>query len=164
MSAKIDSLKNLWIVGGAVDLRKLKKLIDLVVSSAISELEVTEGEEKVRIVKHSFSPPQQVVTLPVGVPEAMPVTPSDVPSEPREEGIIIRSPMVGTFYRSPAPGQAPFVSVGTAVQEGQVLCILEAMKLLNEIQSEQEGIIRSIFVEDGEPVEFNQPLFSLSLS
>ncbi|CUT17315.1 MULTISPECIES: acetyl-CoA carboxylase biotin carboxyl carrier protein [Candidatus Ichthyocystis] len=154
-----------------MDLKKLKKLIDMVESSAIAELEITEGEEKIRIVK---IPPlqNQLVSIPANlssrdyVVSANPPVTRDLSSAPEldvevVQDFIIRSPMVGTFYRSPAPGQPPFVSVGASVKAGDVLCILEAMKLLNEIEAECSGVIKSIFVEDGEPVEFNQPLFSL---
>ncbi|WP_092485618.1 acetyl-CoA carboxylase biotin carboxyl carrier protein [Candidatus Ichthyocystis hellenicum] len=154
-----------------MDLKKLKRLIDMVESSAIAELEITEGEEKIRIVK--VSPVQaQLVSVPVSVPprDCVVSPPSSVqrdlsvPAESDtadEQSFVIRSPMVGTFYRSPAPGQPPFVSIGSSVKAGDVMCILEAMKLLNEIEAECSGVVKSIFVEDGEPVEFNQPLFSL---
>jgi acetyl-CoA carboxylase biotin carboxyl carrier protein len=153
-----------------MDLRKLKTLIDLVAESDIAELEVTEGESKVRIVKSSGAPQSQVVmmqpqsmpqTLSVPVPAsasaaaAAPV--AAVPAEP--EGHIVKSPMVGTFYRSSAPGNPPFVEVGATVKEGDTLCIIEAMKLLNEIDADASGVIKQILVENGQPVEFGQPLF-----
>jgi acetyl-CoA carboxylase biotin carboxyl carrier protein len=148
-----------------VDLRKLKKLIDLVQESGISELEVTEGEEKVRIAK--FAPagaaPVQY-QLPVGAPAALPasgaasaVNIDDEDEQP--EGHEVKSPMVGTFYRSPSPGANTFVEVGQTVKEGETLCIIEAMKLLNEIEADASGVIKSILVENGQPVEFGEPLF-----
>lgn len=153
-----------------MDLRKLKTLIDLVAESDIAELEVTEGESKVRIVKSSVAPQSQVVMM---QPQSMPQTvsapapmqavpqaasaPVAVPAEP--EGHIVKSPMVGTFYRSSAPGNPPFVEVGSTVKEGDTLCIIEAMKLLNEIDADASGVIKQILVENGQPVEFGQPLF-----
>ncbi|MDR3056174.1 MAG: acetyl-CoA carboxylase biotin carboxyl carrier protein [Zoogloeaceae bacterium] len=148
-----------------MDLRKLKKLIDLVQESGISELEVTEGEEKVRIAK--FAPagaaPAQY-PLPVGAPAALPTGGAasavnlDDEDEP-PEGHEVKSPMVGTFYRSPSPGANAFVEVGQTVKEGETLCIIEAMKLLNEIEADASGVIKSILVENGQPVEFGEPLF-----
>ncbi|OWW19041.1 acetyl-CoA carboxylase biotin carboxyl carrier protein [Noviherbaspirillum denitrificans] len=153
-----------------MDLRKLKTLIDLVAESDIAELEVTEGESKVRIVKSSGAPQNQVVMMqpqsmphtvgapvaaPVAAPAATPV--AAAPAEP--EGHIVKSPMVGTFYRASAPGNPPFVEVGATVKEGDTLCIIEAMKLLNEIDADASGVIKQILVENGQPVEFGQPLF-----
>jgi acetyl-CoA carboxylase biotin carboxyl carrier protein len=148
-----------------MDLRKLKTLIDLVAESDIAELEVTEGESKVRIVKSGAAPQNQVVMMqPQAAPQAaMPATahqaavPAAASAEP--EGHIVKSPMVGTFYRSSAPGTPPFVEVGSNVKEGQTLCIIEAMKLLNEIDADASGVIKQILVENGQPVEFGQPLF-----
>jgi acetyl-CoA carboxylase biotin carboxyl carrier protein len=153
-----------------MDLRKLKTLIDLVAESDIAELEVTEGESKVRIVKSSGAPQSQVVMMqPQSMPQTlsvpMPASASAaaaapvaaVPAEP--EGHIVKSPMVGTFYRSSAPGNPPFVEVGATVKEGDTLCIIEAMKLLNEIDADASGVIKQILVENGQPVEFGQPLF-----
>ncbi len=148
-----------------MDLRKLKTLIDLVAESDIAELEVTEGESKVRIVKSSTAPQNQVVMMqPQAAPQhlAAPVTATvaatiAAPVEP--QGHIVKSPMVGSFYRSSAPGSPPFVEVGSAVKEGDTLCIIEAMKLLNEIDADATGIIKQILVENGQPVEFGQPLF-----
>ncbi|HVK94186.1 MAG TPA: acetyl-CoA carboxylase biotin carboxyl carrier protein [Noviherbaspirillum sp.] len=151
-----------------MDLRKLKTLIDLVAESDIAELEVTEGESKVRIVKSSGAPQNQVVMMPqhsapytVATPTASPQTPT-APAAPiavEPEGHIVKSPMVGTFYRSSAPGNPPFVEVGATVKEGDTLCIIEAMKLLNEIDADVSGVIKKIMVENGQPVEFGQPLF-----
>ncbi|MYN16593.1 acetyl-CoA carboxylase biotin carboxyl carrier protein [Rugamonas sp. FT107W] len=152
-----------------MDLRKLKTLIDLVAESDIAELEVTEGESKVRIVKSSAMPQNQMVMMqPQGMPQyhaapaqapapaaAAPV--AAVAAEPT--GHVVKSPMVGTFYRSSAPGSPAYVEVGATVKEGDTLCIIEAMKLLNEIDADKSGTITQILVENGQPVEFGQPLF-----
>ncbi len=154
-----------------MDLRKLKTLIDLVAESDIAELEVTEGESKVRIVKSSAIPQNQMVVMPPqGVQQySAPAAPSAAPapaapSAPAVEaaepaGHVIKSPMVGTFYRSSAPGAAAFVEVGTSIKQGDTLCIIEAMKLLNEIDADVAGVVKKILVENGQPVEFGQPLF-----
>ncbi|WP_263768455.1 acetyl-CoA carboxylase biotin carboxyl carrier protein [Propionivibrio soli] len=150
-----------------MDLRKLKKLIDLVEESGIAELEVTEGEEKVRIVKHGVAAPQTFVAapapLPVPAPATAPATSQavGVPEAASElpAGQVVKSPMVGTFYRSASPGSDPFVDVGSTVKTGDTLCIVEAMKLLNEIESEFSGTIKAILVENGQPVEYGEPLF-----
>lgn len=150
-----------------MDLRKLKKLIDLVQESGIAELEITEGEEKVRIVKSTPLPAatfgQSVAVSAPGVPllPAVPV-PSPVPVESSEvnaEGHAVKSPMVGTFYRTPSPEAKAFVEVGQAVKEGQIICIIEAMKLMNEIECDKSGTVKAILVENGQPVEYGQPLF-----
>ena len=152
-----------------MDLRKLKTLIDLVAESDIAELEVTEGESKVRIVKSSAMPQNQMVMMqPQGMQaQYQPAAPAAAPApaaaaavvaaEPT--GYIVKSPMVGTFYRSSAPGSAAYVEVGSTVKEGDTLCIIEAMKLLNEIDSDKAGVVTQILVENGQPVEFGQPLF-----
>ena len=156
-----------------MDLRKLKTLIDLVAESDISELEVTEGESKVRIVKNGAPSAQnQVVMMPApaaapvaATPAAAPAAPAAAPAaaapaaEAAPAGHVVKSPMVGTFYRSSAPGAAPFVDVGSTVKEGDTLCIIEAMKLLNEIDADASGTIKQILVENGQAVEFGQPLF-----
>jgi acetyl-CoA carboxylase biotin carboxyl carrier protein len=148
-----------------MDLRKLKKLIDLVQESGISELEVTEGEERVRIAKHygAVAAPVQHYSLPAAAPTGgAPGAPSAASLDDEDEvpeGHIVKSPMVGTFYRSPSPGAESFVQVGQSVKEGETLCIIEAMKLLNEIESDASGVIKAILVENGEPVEFGEPLF-----
>jgi acetyl-CoA carboxylase biotin carboxyl carrier protein len=147
-----------------MDLRKLKTLIDLVAESDIAELEVTEGESKVRIVKSSAAPqsqmimmqPQQAMQQPLAATAPLPATPVAI-VEP--QGHIVKSPMVGSFYRSSAPGSPPFVEVGSTVKEGDTLCIIEAMKLLNEIDADASGVVKQILVENGQPVEFGQPLF-----
>ena len=149
-----------------MDLRKLKTLIDLVAESDISELEVTEGEGKVRIVKASAQQPQQVMYMPQQnmMPQGYqpaPAAPGPAPvaAEVIPAGHIVKSPMVGTFYRSSAPGSPTFVEIGSQVKEGETLCIIEAMKLLNEIESDFSGVVTQILVENGQPVEFGQPLF-----
>ena len=146
-----------------MDLRKLKKLIDLVQESGIAELEITEGEEKVKIVKGGV-----VVAAPAPAPappaEARPAAgaaPASEP-EPAQEGHVVKAPMVGTFYRSPSPDAKAFVEVGQAVKEGDTICIIEAMKLMNEIEADASGTIKAILVENGQPVEFGQPLFVIS--
>ncbi|MFJ7567102.1 acetyl-CoA carboxylase biotin carboxyl carrier protein [Herminiimonas sp. NPDC097707] len=150
-----------------MDLRKLKTLIDLVAESDIAELEVTEGESKVRIVKSSPVPQNQVVMMqpqggqqyaPAAAPVAAPVA-AAAPVVAEIKGHVVKSPMVGTFYRSSAPGSPTFVEVGSTVKEGDTLCIIEAMKLLNEIDADATGVIKEILVENGQPVEFGQPLF-----
>jgi len=143
-----------------MDLRKLKTLIELVESSGIAELEIEEGEERVRITRAVASSPGSTavpVTLPAGTAPAPVLAPA--PSVPVEaEGHHVKSPMVGTFYRSGSPGAKPFVEVGDAVQVGDTLCIIEAMKLMNEIESDKAGVVKQVLVENGQPVEFGQPL------
>jgi acetyl-CoA carboxylase biotin carboxyl carrier protein len=147
-----------------MDLRKLKTLIDLVSESGIAELEITEAQDKVRIVKfsqatapvqsaHQLNAPQAFApSVAVGAPE-VPAAAS------APEGHMVKSPMVGSFYRASSPGAAAFVEIGQTVKEGQAICIIEAMKLLNEIEADKSGIIKAILVENGEPVEYGQPLF-----
>ena len=150
-----------------MDLRKLKKLIDLVQESGIAELEITEGEEKVRIVKGGqvlVSAPPAAHAAPPAPNEARPATaaPAMVPAEPPvHEGPVIKAPMVGTFYRAASPDAKPFVEVGQAVKEGDTICIIEAMKLMNEIEADAAGVVKAILVENGQPVEYGQPLFIL---
>jgi acetyl-CoA carboxylase biotin carboxyl carrier protein len=156
-----------------MDLRKLKTLIDLVSESGISELEITEGDGKVRIVKNA-PPVMMAPPAPPAVPfaPAAVVTPSTIggtpdagaaPAAPEAPstppGHLVRSPMVGTFYRSAQPGADPFVSVGSEVSEGDTLCIIEAMKLMNEIEADRSGTIKAVLADNGSPVEFGQPLF-----
>ncbi|CAH2808588.1 MAG: Biotin carboxyl carrier protein of acetyl-CoA carboxylase [uncultured Paraburkholderia sp.] len=143
-----------------MDLRKLKTLIDLVSESGISELEVTEGEGKVRIVKNA--PPVYVQPSAQYAPQfaqQAPVAGGEAPAAAAQQGHVMTSPMVGTFYRAPSPGADPFVQVGDTVKEGQTICIIEAMKLLNEIESDLAGTIKEILVENGQAVEYGQPLF-----
>jgi acetyl-CoA carboxylase biotin carboxyl carrier protein len=151
-----------------MDLRKLKTLIDLVQQSGIAELEITEGEEKVRISRGGPgaqpAAPVQVYTLPpTGPAPAVAGAPAaPVEGEAAPEGHVIRSPMVGTFYRSAAPGAKAFVEVGQAVKAGETLCIIEAMKLLNEIEADRDGTVKAILAENGQPVEYGEPLFILA--
>ena len=150
-----------------MDLRKLKKLIDLVQESGIAELEITEGEVKVRIVKGGpvnvsaapiFAAPQP--ERPAG-PAAAPA-PAAAPEAPAApEGHVVKAPMVGTFYRSPSPDAKAFVEVGQTVKEGDTVCIIEAMKLMNEIEADASGVVKAILVENGQPVEYGQPLLIL---
>ena len=151
-----------------MDLRKLKKLIDLVEESGIAELELTEGEEKVRISRQPaggqpqfvpyMQPPMMHMGAPATAPAVAPV--ADHPSAaPVIEGHVVKSPMVGTFYRSPSPDAKAFVDIGSSVSSGDTLCIIEAMKLLNEIESDHSGVIKAILVENGQPVEYGEPLF-----
>ncbi|MDR0248016.1 MAG: acetyl-CoA carboxylase biotin carboxyl carrier protein [Burkholderiales bacterium] len=149
-----------------MDLRKLKTLIELVESSDIAELEIQEGEERVRITRASaamvaaptvmMAPPQPMPVVPAAAAVGAPAAPE---APPAPSGHTIPSPMVGTFYRASAPGAKPFVDVGSAVKEGDTLCIVEAMKLMNEIEADRSGVIKAILVENGHPVEFGQPLF-----
>jgi len=143
-----------------MDLRKLKKLIDLVQESGIAELEITEGEEKVRISAFSSNSPQAMQPVHTA-PAASQVSAADAaPAKPASpSGEQFKSPMVGTFYRSPSPGAKPFVELGDSVKVGQVICIIEAMKLLNEIECEKDGVIKAVLVENGQPVEFGEPMF-----
>ena len=150
-----------------MDLRKLKKLIDLVQESGIAELEVTEGEEKVRIAKHSPAAPAnyfaQIPTTPAAPAAPALIAAGDAPAAGADnalpDGHIVKSPMVGTFYRASSPGAKPLVDVGQSVAEGERLCIIEAMKLMNEIEADASGVVKAILVENGEPVEYGQPLF-----
>ncbi len=145
-----------------MDLRKLKKLIDLVEESGISELELTEGEEKVRISRatQAFAAPQPVQYATTAAPIAPPASASTVDETPAQmEGHIVESPMVGTFYRASSPESSSFVEVGDRVEVGDTLCIIEAMKLLNEIESDKAGIVKKILVENGQPVEYGENLF-----
>ena len=156
-----------------MDLRKLKKLIDLVQESGIAELEITEGEEKVKIVKGgvvSVTPsmaaaPAAPLAAPAGAPAALPAAAAPAAPAPEAapavEGHVVKAPMVGTFYRSPSPDAKPFVEVGGTVKEGDVICIIEAMKLMNEIDADAAGTVKAILVENGQPVEYGQPLFIL---
>jgi acetyl-CoA carboxylase biotin carboxyl carrier protein len=154
-----------------MDLRKLKKLIDLVQESGIAELEITEGEERVRIASGgavTVTPLVTAASAPAAVPAAQAAAapaaagaaaaPAAAP-QPGAEGHVVKSPMVGTFYRAPAPDAKPFIEVGGAVKEGQIVCVIEAMKLMNEIEADASGTIKAILVENGQPVEYGQALF-----
>lgn len=148
-----------------MDLRKLKTLIDLVAESDISELEVTEGEGKVRIVKsqpvqYAMAAPAMMTPAPQPAAAAAAPAVTAAPAAPAAEtGHKVTSPMVGTLYRAPSPGASNFVEIGSTVKEGQTLCIIEAMKLLNEIESDKAGVVKAILVDNGQPVEFGQALF-----
>jgi len=157
-----------------MDLRKLKKLIDLVEESGIAELEITEGEEKVKIVKGGglsmvqAAAAAHTATAAPAPASASPAAPAPAagapaPAEPPsgQEGHVVKAPMVGTFYRTPSPDAKPFVEVGQTVKEGQTICIIEAMKLMNEIETDASGVVKAILVENGQPVEYGQPLFIL---
>ena len=153
-----------------MDLRKLKTLIDLVAESGISELEVNEGEDRVRIVNAGSPTPTGQVVYANSAPQVMQAAPvaatpapaAPIAETPAETGFVARSPMVGTFYRAPNPESPDFVKVGDSVKVGQTLCIIEAMKLLNEIEAEKEGVIKQILCENGQGVEFDQPLFIIA--
>lgn len=150
-----------------MDLRKLKKLIDLVEESGIAEIEVTEGEEKVRITRTTAAQP--VYSAPVQQQPAVMAAPAAVPAEAAPAAAVpaadpdlskaMKSPMVGTFYRAASPTSAPFVEVGQTVNAGDTLCIIEAMKLMNEIEADHSGVVKEILVSNGQPVEFGEPLF-----
>ncbi len=156
-----------------MDLRKLKTLIDLVADSTIAELEVTEGDSKVRIVKTPASTGQPIQYLPmqmpmqgapqaVGAPAAPPAAAVAESPLTQVEGNVVKSPMVGTFYRAPSPDKPSYVEIGALVKAGEPVCIIEAMKLLNEIEAGFDGTIKEILVENGQPVEFGQPLFIIA--
>jgi acetyl-CoA carboxylase biotin carboxyl carrier protein len=156
-----------------MDLRKLKKLIDLVQDSGIAELEITEGEEKVKIVKGGeatvtpIAPAAgSVPPAPKPAPAASASPPAGAPApaaeEPVAEGHVLKAPMVGTFYRSASPEAKPFVEVGQSVKAGETVCIIEAMKLMNEIEADATGVVKAVLVENGQPVEFGQPLFIIA--
>ncbi|WP_416189999.1 acetyl-CoA carboxylase biotin carboxyl carrier protein [Neisseria sp. CCUG17229] len=147
-----------------MDLRKLKKLIDLVEESGIAEIEVTEGEEKVRITRATAAPAPVYAPAPVAAPAAVATAPAAAAAPAAEAPALNladaqKSPMVGTFYRAPGPNAKPFVEIGQSVKAGDTLCIIEAMKLMNEIEAEKSGVIKEILVENGTPVEFGEPLF-----
>ena len=154
-----------------MDLRKLKKLIDLVEESGIAEIEVTEGEEKVRITRTTaaaapvYAAPVPAAAAPVAAPAAAPAAAAPAAAAPaaapaaRDLSNAQKSPMVGTFYRAPGPNAAAFVEVGQQVKAGDTLCIIEAMKLMNEIEAEKSGVVKEILVENGTPVEYGEPLF-----
>ena len=154
-----------------MDIRKVKKLIELLEESNIDELEICEGEESVRISRHRNAPPaQQMYQVPAAAPAnyapapaptPAPAATADVAATPEPAGHLVRSPMVGTFYRAAAPGSNAFVEVGQKVQAGEVLCIVEAMKMMNQIEADKSGVVEAILVENGEPVEFDQPLIRI---
>ncbi len=152
-----------------MDIRKVKKLIELLEESGIDELEIREGEESVRISRHSnkamaAQPIYAAAPVPMAAPvaAAAPAAAAEAaPAAPKLNGNVVRSPMVGTFYRSPSPTTASFVEVGQSVKKGDILCIVEAMKMMNHIEAEASGVIESVLVENGQPVEYDQPLFTI---
>ncbi|WP_456377782.1 acetyl-CoA carboxylase biotin carboxyl carrier protein [Thiolapillus sp.] len=141
-----------------MDIRKVKKLIELLETSDIAEIEIHEGEESVRISRHGTLPPAPAAAAPAAAAASTPAEEEKEP-EPELEGHIIHSPMVGTFYRAPNPGAKPFINEGQSINAGDTLCIIEAMKILNQIESDKTGKVKRILVENGQPVEYNQPLF-----
>lgn len=150
-----------------MDIRKVKKLIELLEESNIDEIEIKEGEESVRISRNRapampqyFAAPQMAAAPAAPVAAAAP-TPAAAESKPVSNGHVVKSPMVGTFYRSPSPGSPAFVEVGKHVKVGDVICIVEAMKMMNQIESDKAGVIEAILVEEGQPVEFDQPLVTI---
>jgi acetyl-CoA carboxylase biotin carboxyl carrier protein len=157
-----------------MDIRKVKKLIELLEESNINEIEIKEGEESVRISRSGSAgapvnyvaqmPPAQAMPMPAAVPSAAPAPAAEAPAAaaPAVDGNAVLSPMVGTFYRSPSPEAPPFIEVGQTVKAGEVLCIVEAMKMMNQIESDRSGTVTAIHVENGEPVEFDQPLVTIS--
>jgi acetyl-CoA carboxylase biotin carboxyl carrier protein len=147
-----------------MDIRKVKKLIELLEESGISEIEIKEGEESVRISRNgpNMTMPQMQYAPAMAPPMAAPAAAAPVAAEaaaPEVSGHVVTSPMVGTFYEAPSPGSAPFVEVGKSVKEGDTLCIIEAMKMLNQIEADKSGVIKQMVAENGQPVEFGQPLF-----
>ena len=147
-----------------MDIRKVKKLIELLETSDIAEIEIKEGEEAVRISRSSSAKTTVVApaTAPAAAPAPNPVAAAEEKTAPQTtSGHVVSSPMVGTFYRSPSPSSPPFVEIGTHVKAGDVVCIIEAMKMMNQIEAEKAGIIEAILVNDGEPVEFDQPLVTI---
>lgn len=146
-----------------MDLRKIKKLIEMLQESDLNEIEVKEGEESVRINRKKevhISPSASQVSISAPAPQQS-VSPPAIEEEPTHELAKITSPMVGTFYRSPAPGKPAFVEIGQKVKAGDVVCIVEAMKMMNQVKSDVDGVVREIHIEDGQPVEFDQPLISI---
>lgn len=153
-----------------MDIRKIKKLIELLEESNIGELEIKEGEESVRIARNSGTT-QYFSAPPQGYPAPMAAAPAAAPAPvaaaatpvvaPETAGHIVKSPMVGTFYRSPSPGSPMFIEVGKQVKAGDIICIIEAMKMMNQIEADKAGVIGAILVEDGNPVEFDQPLVTI---
>ncbi len=144
-----------------MDIRKIKKLIDMISQSDIAELEISEGEESIRISRYLAPPPvaAQPVALTASAPVVSIASTNPVVIEEKMSGHVVRSPMVGSFYRSATPTSAPFVEVGQSVSQGQTLCIIEAMKILNQIEADKSGVIKKILVENAQPVEYDQPLF-----
>jgi acetyl-CoA carboxylase biotin carboxyl carrier protein len=145
-----------------MDIRKIKKLIELITESDVEELEIKEGEETIRISRRSQSAGHPVMmSQPAHIPAAQPQPSEAAPIASKPAAVTINAPMVGTFYRAPSPQSAPFVEVGQTVKEGDIICIIEAMKMMNQIEADRSGVIQSIEINDGEPVEFDQVLFTL---
>ena len=142
-----------------MDIRKVKKLIELLEASSVDEIEIKEGEEAVRISRYSGAAPAIMPAL--AAPAAAPAPAEDKPAVAANSGQVVSSPMVGTFYRSPSPSSPAFVEVGTHVKAGDVVCIVEAMKMMNQIEADKAGVVEAILVSDGEPVEFDQPLITI---
>ena len=142
-----------------MDIRKVKKLIELLEESGIAEIEIHEGEESVRISRNAAAGAVAAAPVAIAAPVAAAPIADVAPAEEKIEGHVLNSPMVGSFYRAPSPGAASFVDVGSKVSVGDTLCIIEAMKLLNQIEADKGGTIKAILVENGQPVEYNQPLF-----
>ncbi len=149
-----------------MDIRKVKKLIEMLEESKINEIEIHEGEESVRISRTSGGAPQAYIQVPTGIEQSQQASSpnsstlvSGAKSGEQETGHIVKSPMVGTYYSSPTPGTPPFVAEGQSVKTGDVICIIEAMKIMNQIEADADGVIKKILVENGEPVEYGQPLF-----
>ncbi|MEM7763501.1 MAG: acetyl-CoA carboxylase biotin carboxyl carrier protein [Pseudomonadota bacterium] len=158
-----------------MDIRKVKKLIELLEESGIAEIEITEGDDAVRISRYAAAgaaplPPQQVYAPPAAAaPAAAPAAPAPAPatdtgSDAEESGHVVASPMVGTYYSAAAPGSAPFIQIGDRVKAGDTICIVEAMKMMNQIESDADGIVKSIRVQNGEPVEYGQALITIDTS
>ena len=141
-----------------MDIRKIKKLIEIIEESDIAELEITEGEESIRINRYSSTAPV-AIAAPAPVAIAVAPTADDAAAAPEISGHAVKSPMVGTFYRSASPGSAPFVEIGQSIKEGETLCIIEAMKILNQIEADKSGVIKKILIENAQPVEYDQALF-----
>ncbi len=143
-----------------MDIRKVKKLIELLEQSDVAEIEIHEGEESVRISRHGGAIPMQMIA-----PQVAATPPPEVEPAPAEDeepaGHLVRAPMVGTFYRAPSPAANSFVEEGQQIKAGDTLCIIEAMKILNQIESDKAGVVRKILVDNGQPVEYNQPMFAI---
>ncbi len=148
-----------------MDIRKIKKLIELLEQSSLTEMEITEGEETVKLSRMGQAaqpaPLQTQIAVPAAAPVAQPSAAAEAPAAEEPSGLLVRSPMVGTFYASPSPDSEAFVKVGQSVNVGDTLCMVEAMKMFNQIESEHKGKIKRILVENGQPVEFDEPLFEI---
>lgn len=169
-SDELVKLLHTYIGANDMDIRKVKKLIELLEESNISEIEIQEGEESVRISRHPNGvtwQPQPMPQYPQQSPFQQVPSASAAPAAPEPQGVsyngeAVHSPMVGTFYRSPAPGAKSFVEVGDTVKKGDTVCIVEAMKMMNQIEADRDGVVEAILVEDGEPVEYDQPMIVIA--